>query len=80
MLVLESYSFSKLFRICATSDSVLMGWKKKIVPILKCAHQGIAAMNIGGITITRASKQRPFQTTDAYGEKLLKFANSFHCS
>lgn len=42
--------------------------ERKIMLVLGCAHQGIAARNIGGITIMRASKQRPFQTTDAYSK------------
>lgn len=63
----KSYVFKIVSDMCEYRRC-LGGLDNKIVPILKVAHQGIAAMNIDGITIMRAFKQRPFQTTEGYGE------------
>lgn len=68
VLGLGSRSFFKIISDLCDFRRYSDGQEEKIVPILKIARQGIAAQNIGGITLMRASKQRPFQTSGSCGD------------
>lgn len=62
----KSFMFKLISDMCEIRRCI-DGQEGNILPVLKVAHQAIAANNIGGITVMKAFRQRPFQTCEAYG-------------